>query len=60
MEEKNTIEDELKKRRAIRWNQRVRISVLMASTKAFGEHPESDGVRKITNEIMKVIYGDDI
>lgn len=54
----NEAEKESKKRNAIRWNQRVRISVLLASTKAFGEHPESAGVHSMTNQIMEIIYGD--
>ena len=50
--------DVFKTRKAKMWNQRQRIGVLLASTKAFGEHPESAGVHSMTNAIMEIIYGD--
>ncbi len=49
-----------KARLAKMWNQRQRISVLLAGTKAFGEHPESQGVETMTMQLMEIIYGQDV
>jgi transcriptional regulator NrdR family protein len=41
--------------RARNWNLRQRLGVLIASYESLGEHPESENVSKLTDEIMDLV-----
>ena len=41
-----------------KWQKRVAISMLIASKKIIGGHPESKGVSNLTDEILDIIYNE--